>query len=177
MSTPKPPKPAKLIIGLFTSQKELFQIITSELSQKFGAIDMVSKCFPFNYTNYYEEEIGSDLLRRMLLFKDLIAQNSLPEIKCTTNTIEKKYSKDGKRKINIDPGYLIHERFVLATGKNYSHRIYLDNGIYADLTLIYQKNSYVSLPWTYPDYKEDIMINFLEEARNKYKFDLQEKNL
>ncbi|MBW2740925.1 MAG: DUF4416 family protein, partial [Deltaproteobacteria bacterium] len=90
-----------------------------------------------------------------------------------TNKIEKKYSKNDKRLINIDPGYMLQERFVLATGKNYAHRIYIGMDIYADLTLIYQKGSFKKLAWTYPDYTEKNMLAYLEMVRNKYAVDLK----
>ena len=81
--------------------------------------------------------------------------------------------QDGKRSVNIDPGYLLYERFVLATGKNYSHRIYVGQGIYADLTLIFQKGAYRPLPWTYPDYADAPMADFLMEVRHKYGEDIK----
>ena len=98
--------------------------------------------------------MGSPLFRRLFGFKQLIQQHDLGQIKLTTNSIEHQYSSGNKRLVNIDPGYLLHERFVLATGKNYSHRIYIGKGIYADLTLIYCHGRFESLPWTYPDYAD-----------------------
>jgi hypothetical protein len=91
-----------------------------------------------------------------------------------TNDLEHEHSSNGKRVVNIDPGYLLHERFVLATGKNYSHRIYIGKGIYADLTLIYAKGGFKPLPWTYPDYASEIIITFLEQVRKKYTIDLKD---
>ncbi|MCK5507678.1 MAG: DUF4416 family protein [Desulfobacterales bacterium] len=168
MSIPQSPKPAKLVAGLFMKEKSLIAPVVTELVEKIGFIDMVSPWLPFNYTSYYEPEMGSPLFRRVLAFKSLIEQSSLPEIKIITNKIEKKYSKNGKRLINIDPGYMLQERFVLATGKNYAHRIYIGMRIYADLTLIYQKGSFRKLSWTYPDYTEKNMLTYLEMVRNKY---------
>jgi hypothetical protein len=173
MSIPQSPKPAKLVIGLFMKEKSLIVPVTTELIEKIGSIDMVSSWLPFNYTSYYEPEMGSPLFRRVLAFKSLVKQSALPEIKIITNKIEKKYSKNNKRLVNIDPGYMLHERFVLATGKNYTHRIYIGMGIFADLTLIYQKGSFRKLPWTYPDYAEKNMLTYLEMVRNKYVVDLK----
>ena len=154
-------------------EKSLIVPVTTELVEKIGSIDMVSSWLPFNYTSYYEPEMGSPLFRRVLAFKSLVKQSALPEIKIITNKIEKKYSKNNKRLVNIDPGYMLHERFVLATGKNYTHRIYIGMGIFADLTLIYQKGSFRKLPWTYPDYAEKNMLTYLEMVRNKYVVDLK----
>ncbi len=173
MSVPRNPNPAKLVAGLFMKDKSLIVPIVTELVEKIGSIDMVSPWLDFNYTSYYEPEMGSPLFRRVFAFKSLIEQSSLPEIKIITNKIEKKYSKNNKRLINIDPGYMLQERFVLATGKNYAHRIYIGMGIYADLTLIYQKGSFRKLSWTYPDYTEKNMLTYLEMVRKKYIADLK----
>ena len=173
MSQPQISKPAKLITGLFMKEKSLFAPVAKELSEKLGSIDMISSWFPFDYTNYYEPEMGAGLFRRMIVFKALIKQSTLPEIKITTNNFEKKYSKNGKRMVNIDPGYMLQERFVLATGKNYAHRIYIGRGIYADLTLIYKQGGFQKLPWTYPDYADRKMLSYLELVRSKYVVDLK----
>jgi len=173
MSAPQSPKPAKLVVGLFMKKKSLIVPVVTELVEKIGSIDTVSPWLPFNYTSYYEPEMGSPLFRRVFAFNSLVKQSSLPEIKIITNKIEKKYSKSGQRLVNIDPGYMLHERFVLATGKNYTHRIYIGMGIFADLTLIYQKGSFRKLSWTYPDYTEKNMLTYLEMVRNKYAVDLK----
>ncbi len=174
MSQPQQPKPAKLVIGLFLKEKRLMVALAKELSEKFGPVDLVSSWFPFDFTAYYEEEMGAPLFRRMLVFKHLIEQGDLPQIKYSTNAIEVKFSKDGKRRVNLDPGYLLRERFVLATFKNFSHRIYLGKQTYADLTLVYSKGRFRTLPWTYPDYAEENMLNYLERVRNKYVVDLRQ---
>ena len=172
MSIPQEPKPAKLVVGLFVSQKHLLEKLVRELVSLFGAIDIISAWMPFDYTSYYENEMGSPLFRRMFAFIKLIQQNDLAKIKLATNRIEQKYSQNGNREVNIDPGYMLHERFVLASGKNFSHRIYLDRGIYADLTLIYSNGSFQKLPWTYPDYADRPMQTVLERIRKKYIADL-----
>ncbi len=170
------PNPAKLIIGVFLKEKSLFVSLTQKLFQKFGSVDMASPWFCFNFTDYYEPEMGTPLFRRMLVFKDLIGQSELADIKIFTNDLEKKYLDEGKRKVNIDPGYLLRERFVLGTGKNYSHRIYIGKQIYADLTLIYVKGGFKTLPWTYPDYSASNMLTFLERVRKKYVMDLKNRS-
>jgi hypothetical protein len=97
----------------------------------------------------------------------------LAQIKLATNELEQEYSSGGKRTVNIDPGYMLHERFVLATAKNYSHRIYIGRRIYADLTLIYKDGRFRALPWTYPDYADERMLTYLQQVRNKYVLDLR----
>ena len=173
MSLPQPPKPAKLVVGFIMKDKGLLSPIAAELANAFGAVDMVSAWFPFDFTAYYEPEMGASLFRRVLAFQTFIEQNALVDIKIITNKIERVYSEKNRRRVNIDPGYMVHERFVLATGKNYTHRIYMDRGIYADLTLIYCKGSFKTLPWTYPDYAHHNLRSFLEQVRKKYVLDIK----
>lgn len=173
MSIPQEPNPAKLVVGCFLNRKHLLEKLVGELAALFGAIDLISAWMPFDYTSYYEKEMGAPLFRRVFAFRKLIQQSDLAGIKLSTNQIERKYSLDGDRRVNIDPGYLLAERFVLASGKNYSHRIYLVDGIYADLTLIYHNGGFQQLPWTYPDYADRPMLTILECVRAKYILDLK----
>ncbi len=175
MSTPGAPKPAKLVIGIILKQKGYIEQLADELAVRFGPVDIISQWFSFDYTDYYEYEMGSPLFRRVFAFKTLIEQQDLSQIKKFTNDIELRYSENGKRAVNIDPGYMLCERFVLATGKNYTHRIYIGNNIYADLTLIYQEGGFKKLPWTYPDYADKKMLSYLKNVRDKYITDLRRK--
>lgn len=168
MSRPRPPQPAKLVIGLFTSAKRHAAEVCNQLQSVYGPVDLVSRWFDFAFTDYYRQEMGAPLFRRVFAFERLIPQQHLAMIKCHTNALETALSRDGRRRVNIDPGYLLYERFVLATGKNYTHRIYIGCGIYADLTLIYQKGAYRPLPWTYPDYATSEILDFLLEVRRLY---------
>jgi len=173
MSKPQDPKPAKLVIGLFTKERALCEALVDELGSHFGPLDLVSPWMPFDYTSYYEQEMGRPLFRRLVVFKSLIAQIDLAGIKLRTNRLEDRYTQNERRRVNIDPGYLLNERFVLASGKNFSHRIYIGDRIYADLTLIYQRGAFEKLPWTYPDYADQPIIRFLLQTRAKYAADLK----
>ncbi|NOY68562.1 MAG: DUF4416 family protein [Deltaproteobacteria bacterium] len=168
--------PAKLVIGAFMKDKALFLELAEILEKKFGPIDMVCPWLPFDFTDYYSKEMGGPLFRRVISFVNLIAQDSLSEIKAITNKIESGFLNNNNRGINIDPGYLVHERFVLATGKNFTHRIYVGNGTYADLTLVFSKGSFQDLAWTYPDYKSKLLKNFLALVRKKYVTDIKRLN-
>jgi hypothetical protein len=174
MSTPQPAQPAKLIIGIFLREKGLFPEVAGRMEDCFGLLDVVSAWMPFDYTPYYREEMGAPLFRRMTAFKRLIAQERLPDIKLATNGLEAQYSANGRRQVNIDPGYVLRERVVLATGKNFSHRIYLRDGIYADLTLVYRQGDFRRLPWTYPDYADRTLRRFLCSVRDRYAFELRQ---
>jgi len=174
MSLPQKSGPAKLVVSLLMNGKQFLDPLISKLSSRFGPVDMLSEWFPFDFTTYYQPEMGAPLIRRMLAFDALIQQTALPEIKAFTNKLEGNYAVDHRRSVNIDPGYLLLERFVLATGKNFTHRIYLSEGIYADLTLLYQQGDFQPLPWTYPDYSAENMLVFLRKVRDKFKVDLRE---
>lgn len=173
MSLPLQPKLAKLVIGLFLNDKTLFDQLALEFTSAFGSMDIITSWMRFDYTTYYESEMGSPLFRRLATFQTLVEQGDLAKIKLTTNRFEEKWSRNGRRTVNIDPGYLLHERFVLASAKNFSHRIYIGHGIYADLTLVYQNGDFKKLPWTYPDYADKPIITFLTNVRNKYIVDLK----
>ncbi|MFO7713905.1 DUF4416 family protein [Desulfosarcina sp.] len=173
MSLPQTPKPAKLVTGFFVRDKRLAAKIAQALEEQLGPVDMISPWFNFDFTTYYEPEMGAPLIRRVMVFKSLVEQTRLAAVKQMTNALEQTYQRQGRRRVNIDPGYLLAERFVLATGKNFTHRIYIGRGIYADLTLIYQKGSFRALPWTYPDYADGCLIDFLTLVRRKYMQDLK----
>ncbi|MGD9331613.1 MAG: DUF4416 family protein [Desulfobacterales bacterium] len=172
MSDPAPPRPAKLLVGFFLGQQTLAGAVMEGLESHFGPLDLVSPWLPFDYTDYYAREMGTPLYRRIVAFKRLVDQAQLPDIKHLTNAMEADHAANDCRAVNIDPGYLLLERLVLATGKNFSHRIYLRRGIYADLTLVYRKGRFESLPWTYPDYADARLQAFLHQVRKKYALDL-----
>ena len=144
-----------------------------ELIELFGLPEVISPWLMFERTRYYEKEMGWPLYRRFVTFKELISPEELVDKKLSTNKIEAKYSVADKRRINIDPGYICLERLVLATGKNYTHRIYLSRGIYADLTLVFNKGTFKPLEWSYPDYSDNESIDFFNNEREKYKNQLR----
>jgi len=174
MSQPETSDDVKLIMSLFSSEKELVPKIMGQLSDSYGEADWTSPEIFFDRTRYYEKEMGWPLYRRFLSFKNLISPEMLVKVKLKTNEIEKTYLKGKQRRINIDPGYISLERLVLATGKNYIHRIYLQKGIYADLTLVFKRGGFVTLDWTYPDYADPKMIDCFNTIRSQYLVQLRE---
>jgi hypothetical protein len=177
MSHPRPPVPVKLIISLFSPDKALVKGVLDELSAVYGPTDWISPELFFDQTTYYAREMGWPLHRRFASFARLIAPEQIVSIKLWTNEIEKRTSQGERRKINIDPGYLSSERLILATGKNFIHRVYLTGGIYADLTLIFEKGSFKALPWTYRDYADPEMVRFFNDLRNGYRSELKEMEI
>jgi len=174
MGKPKEPKPVKLFVSLIALEKDVFDQGTKDLQSAFGQTDTVSERFPFELTDYYTAEMGKPLFRHFITFERLIPIPVLPDIKRATNGLEEKYAAlDGKRRMNIDPGYLCLEHVILATTKGYTHRPYLRDGIYADLELIYRHQSFQPLEWTYPDYRQEGVIMLFNQFRKEYLEDLR----
>jgi len=169
MSLPRAPKAAKLVMSFLYREEDVLAAVLTAADGKYGPLDFLSEALPFEFTSYYESEMGKKLKRRLAGFRPLILPEHLPGIKLWANGQENLHvNQKGGRKINIDPGYLASAKFILATGKDYSHRIYLGNGIYGDLTLMFQKGSFTTLPWTYPDYASSPLIDLITLLRRRY---------
>ncbi len=176
MGKPKEPAPVKLFMSLLTGEDSLLLQAYEALKEKFGEIDFISEKLGFDFTNYYAKEMGENLFRRFITFKFLIPRESLPDIKMSTNRLEEQLADpQGKRKVNIDPGYLCEAHIVLATTKAYTHRPYLGKGIYADLALLFRNQSFHPLEWTYPDYRQKETIQLFNDLRKRYMRQLQPK--
>ena len=174
MSQPHEPDPVKLISSLFSPEKEIIDTVVGELSEIIGLVDWISPELLFDRTKYYAREMGWPLHRRFISFSQLVPADQLVEIKLKTNGIEEQHRREGNRLVNIDPGLISPERLILATGKNYVHRIYLSKGIYADLTLVYKRKSFVPLEWTYPDYAGPETLRFFNGVRMQYMDQIKE---
>ncbi len=168
MSSPSEPDDVKLVLSIFSSEKNLIDRVIDDFEAFFGSHDIISKPLLFDYTRYYEREMGWPLFRRFVSFKKLISPEDLVDVKLKAYDVERQYMNGDNRRVNIDPGIVSAERLVLATGKNYTHRIYLSRGIYADLTLIYRFGTFRSLEWTYPDYADEYVIGFFNSVRADY---------
>ena len=170
------PKPVKLIIGVLTSIQALLNDIEVLLEKRFGSIDLESKVFPFNFTDYYEKEMGANILRKFLSFKKHIHSEEISSIKIWTNELENKFKNNKEynivRPINLDPGYLTQCNLILASTKDYYHRIHLKDGIFAEVTLFYQNKKFENLPWTFPDYQTEEYKNFFLKVRELYAKDI-----
>lgn len=160
----------KLIVGVIYHEKNILEQALKRLISEFGEIEDVSEEFSFSedFSTYYDDEVGGECLRRIYSFKDTVDPSRQAEIKTITNTIEAELSIDGKRKINLDPGFINHGRLLLATTKATGFRIPLSNGIYTELTLFWARGGWQKLPWTYRDYQSERVQNFITEVRKKY---------
>ena len=142
--------------------------VLNEVTDLWGPISEKSDIFSFDHTNYYQKEMGENLFKFYCSFEHYIEPMSIVQIKHQSNLIEDKYSIVGKRQINIDPGYIETPKLILATTKNFSHRIYLGEGIYGDVQLIWRGGRFQGNPWTYPDYLEKSTLEFFTPVRNTY---------
>ena len=158
----------KLVIGFIYKDEAVFIQVRDRLSRKFGKIDFESTWLDFSYTDYYEQEMGSGLKRRFISFRRLIPIQELYRIKLYTNRMEAKFSAGKCRRVNIDPGYMDLAKLVLASTKDYAHRIYLHKGIFGEVTLSYKGNSFIPNDWTYPDYRTKEYIDIFNQIRKLY---------
>jgi hypothetical protein len=172
MSRMGAPPPARLVLSLLyrapvgDAEPPYVARALESLTAELGPHDFQSPALSFDYTDYYTAEMGAPLERFFMSFSDLVARDRLVEIKHRTAAIEKTLSDEqGRRLVNIDPGLLTAESLVLATTKNYSHRIYLGQGVFAELTLVYRGGEYRPLEWTYPDYASDQVRSILGNIR------------
>ncbi|MEW6027046.1 MAG: DUF4416 family protein [Planctomycetota bacterium] len=192
------PAPVKLFVGVLVSDRPYFKAVVEKLTSLFGAIDLTTadEGIPFTFTDYYAAEMGANIRRFFLSFDKLIKPDSIAEIKIRTNELEEAIAREVKsaphlslepgrsrssgqersalpRPINLDPGYLTAGKIILATTKDYAHRIYIKDGIYAEITLQYRSGQegargWTALPWTYPDYRTKEYLDFFERMRKIY---------
>ena len=160
----------KLIIGVIYHDEEVLREAMRILVDEFGEVDLVSEEFSFSgeFSTYYDDELGGEGLRRIYSFKETVAPDRQADIKIRTNEIEASFSVDGKRKINLDPGFINHGRLMLATTKETGFRVPLKDGIYTELTLFYARGAWQKFPWTYRDYQSERVQRFITEVRDIY---------
>jgi hypothetical protein len=158
---------------MISGRKPLFDAAQRELIAQFGPLDYESILMPWGFTDYYTKELGENLLRKFLAFERLIDPERLAEIKLFTNQLEGKFSQEGARRINLDPGYLDSAKVVLATTKNRDHRIYIGQGVFAEVTLHFRGKSFRAWEWTYPDYATPEYIAIFNQIRRLYRGQLE----
>ena len=173
------PKPVKLIIGVLAANDDALNRTAGELETIFGTIDLQSDVWQFTQTEYYKDETGEHILRQFVSIDKLIDPGRLADIKHRTNELEKQVagqlSPDLTRPVNLDPGIIEPSKLILATTKNYSHRIYIGNKMYAEVTLIYDKGHWKHFDYTYPDYRLRNYQDFFSKVRDRLVRQLREK--
>ena len=158
--------PVKLICAFLFKDEKNADKIQKVMENQYGPIDFKSNSFPFAFSDYYKPEMGPLLFKQFVSFANLLDPCQLSLIKVITNDIEDAEAQQQKRLINIDPGYLELSKLVLASTKNFSHRVYIGNGIYGDIQLVWRHGKFQENPWTYPDYKQPLAHNFFTQVRN-----------
>ncbi len=168
MAEPKPFHPVKLVCGILAAQDGVFDLSLERLEVLFGPLDVQSGRYDFNPTDYYDPEMGPGLRRMFVAFKRLVGPEELSDIKLRTNALESEIRAErgaAGRPVNLDPGYITSAALIMATAKDFSHRVPLRDGIYAHLELLFGKQDVRLLPWTYPDFRDGRYTKFLLEAR------------
>lgn len=168
MGAIKHPHRVKLIVGLIYQDDAWAEEALKRLVRRFGTTDYTSQALAFDYTDYYAQEFGTRLQRKFVSFKKLIPPEKLAAIKNTTNAIESALSHKGKRRVNIDPGYLDLAKVILATTKDFAHRVYLGKGVYAENTLVFRNKCFTHYEWTYPDYRTPHYLRIFHAIRELY---------
>ena len=174
MASPMLPKPVKLIVATLDADAALAAQARAGLTAAFGEIDYASLRYPFEATAYYAREMGAPLERQFFAFADLISPETLPAIKLRTNALEAALAVHGQRRVNLDPGYLDTDKFVLASAKYHGYKVYLSHGIWADMTLHYEKGKFTALPWSFPDFRSGAYEKTFVQIREIYKSQLKE---
>ncbi len=179
MGIATPAFPVLQFAGLLAANTDQLEAARHELMDCYGPIDAMSDPLPFTFTSYYDDEMGQGLLRQWICFSTLFAPEQLSRCKHQTNKAElvlaRQFPHGPRRPINIDPGYLNRFKVILASTKDHSHRVYLGDGIYGEVTLHWSKSGWTPWPWTYADYQTSVALNFLTQARDTYLKLLQQR--
>ena len=169
MGAVHPFRAEQLLVAVLSSRPGRLAEAREALEDRFGPVAFASDPAPWSYTTYYDREMGPGIVRLFWAFERLVDPAELPAIKRETNGLEDAFREDDSRKLNLDPGLLSLSRFILATTKDGAHRIPLRDGIYAEVTLVYERGAFRPLPWTYPDYRCDGCRAVLEAARERFR--------
>ena len=170
MGAVRPPAQVKLFCALLVAPTISIHEVETVLEQTYGTIVLRTTPLPFTQTTYYEREMGPYLTRLYVAFDPLISIATLATVKHTTNGLEAMWSTaQGQRRVNIDPGYLDLAKVVLASTKDHSHRLYIGDGIFAEVTLRYRQHAFQPWEWTYPDYRVPATLAFFQQLRALYK--------
>lgn len=166
---PTEPRKVRLFCGVLYSDLSVLEKIKIELEKKFGLILSESEAYMFDFTDYYEKEIGGNLKKKFLVFKKLIDPGKISSIKLFTNKLEDKFSVNGKRKVNLDPGYFDVNKLVLGSAKESTNKIYIGKGIYTDITYFFKNDNVQETERTFPDFRTENVKQFFINERKRLK--------
>ncbi|MFU8858173.1 MAG: DUF4416 family protein [Deferrisomatales bacterium] len=177
MSLPGAPEPCVLVVGVLRGPAVGEPAVLEALTSAFGPIGRGRAEEPFVQSRYYQREMGTGLLRGYLELEGLRDPGELASIKLRCNALEAGLAGVGGRAVNLDPGLLNRTQVVLASGKPAAHRVYLGQGIYAEVELVFEAGVFRPLPWTYPDYREPRAVAFFNDVREGHKRRLRSSGL
>lgn len=170
MGSISPPHPVLLLVAVSSRYDAALEWAQEKIAVGFGPISAVSPAFDFTETDYYTATMGADLMKQFIVVKEPINPGQLAAIKRLTNDWEAEYASQAShlepRPLNLDPGYLTLAKLVLASTKDHAHRIYLSDGIYAEVTLSYRGRAWHAFDWTYPDYRREDFQQFFSQCRD-----------
>ncbi|MFW5841469.1 MAG: DUF4416 family protein [Planctomycetota bacterium] len=158
------------ICGLLAADGSWLDRARNELQSRLGHVGQVSPVWDFQSTRYYTQQMGPSLLRQFVTFDWPGQAETLAEVKVATNQLEADLGgrcDHPPRPVNLDPGYIALPKLVLASCKNFSHRIYIGRGVFAEVTLMWQQGRWRSLEWTFPDYRSGRYFDFFTEVRDR----------
>ncbi len=170
MGNPQPPHQVLLVMAAFSRHAEGLAWAKETAERHLGPVALTSPNFDFNQTDYYTVSMGTNLKKVFYAFETLVDPAELPKVKRMANGWEDEYGRMGTcpeaRPLNLDPGYITEAKLVLASTKDHAHRLYLQSGIYGEVTLYYQHRQWRCHPWTFPDYQTADYHSFFERCRN-----------
>ena len=176
VANPQSPDPVKLFVSILWSDENALDRAIDQLSKKWGETDFSGRDYPFDITDYYEPEMGKGLKRRIISFDRLVTPEIIREAKLFCNEIEENLKNNSGRQVNLDIGYLDHNKVVLASAKAAGQKIYLGDGIYADLIARYAQGKYRPFEWTFLDFKDGRYDQELGEIRSRYMMQLRSRH-
>jgi hypothetical protein len=173
MTEPRVHVPVLLVVAAFSRHPEALAWARQRLEQAFGPVALAGPVYAFHQTAYYEATMGPDLRKQLLVFRELVPADALADLKRRSIALEQDLADSGAypepRPLNLDPGVLTLGKFLLATTKDQAHRVYLREGIFAEVTLRFHAGAFEPWPWTYADYRQAEVLAFLKEARGLYR--------
>jgi len=168
MAFPVEPDPVKMLVAVLWANANALQMVLKRMVEIWGNIDFQGQDHLFDMTNYYESEMGRPLFRRLITFQHLVSPGTIVEAKLVCNGLEERCRGSAGRQVNLDSGYLDHNKIVLASVKGLGQKIFVGQGIYVDLVARYRQGRFQPFEWTFPDFKDGRYDNELTKIRGVY---------
>jgi hypothetical protein len=164
---------SKRVMAILITGPRPSEALWADLEGRFGPIDFKGAFPAFESTGYYREEFGDGLHRGFASFRGLFDPAGLPAFKREAAGLEAALGADGKRSCNLDAGYLDADKLVLASFKRGPCKLYLRDGVYADMLLKYSKGRFEAMPWAFPDFRDGRYDKSLLAIRERLKSELR----